>query len=40
MNENQIIFNNKAKFKLPLPISLGLLFKHMQNRKIPESILK
>ena len=40
MNENQIIFNNKAKFKLPLPISLGLIFKHMQNRKIPESILK
>ena len=40
MNENQIIFNNKAKFKLPLPVSLGLLFKHMQNKKIPESVLK
>ena len=40
MNENQIIFNDKAKFKLPLPISLGLLFKHMENKKIPESILK
>ena len=40
MNENRIIFSNKSKIRLSIPISLGLLFKHMQNKKIPESILK
>ena len=37
MNENQI---NKSKMKLPIQLTLNLLFKHMHNKKISESILK
>ena len=40
MNGKKIIFNNKNKIRVSFPISLCLLFKHMQNKKIPESILR
>ena len=40
MKENKIKYNNKSQINLSLPKSLGLLFTKIQNKKIPESILK
>lgn len=39
-SRNETKINDTKKFDIPLPISLGLLFKHMQNNNISESILR
>ena len=40
MSENKIKYNNITKIYLPLPKSLCLLFRNIQNKNIPETISK